>query len=183
MRKLFLKKYVALIIAILLLFTASFSVSASSVRVDEIPNDTYVYWNNSTRAYSTKASYIFNKELDGKDLGISYTSLTDIANDSDGNLYILDSEASTIFVLDSKYGYKYSFGKTTYNGEEVDFSGAQGIECRDGKLFVCDTNNERVLKMNLDGSIESIILLPDSDMIPDDFTFKPIKIRFFLLFF
>ena len=106
MRKLFLEKWVALIIAILLLFTATFSVSASSVRVDEIPNDTYVYWDNSTRAYSAKASYIFNKELDGKDLGFSYTSLTDIANDSDGNLYILDSEASTVFVLDSNYEYK-----------------------------------------------------------------------------
>lgn len=176
MRKLFLEKWVALIIAILLLFTATFSVSASSVRVDEIPNDTYVYWDNSTRAYSAKASYIFNKELDGKDLGFSYTSLTDIANDSDGNLYILDSEASTVFVLDSNYEYKYSFGETTYNGEDVVFSGAQGIECREGKLFICDTNNGRVLKMNLDGSIESIIFLPESDMIPEDFTFKPIKI-------
>lgn len=176
MRKLFLKKWVSLIIAILLLCIFTLNVSASSVRVDEIPNDTYVYWNNSIRAYSSKATYNFSKELDVKSLGYSYTSLTDIANDEDGKLYILDSEASAVFVLNSKYEYINTFGKTTYNGEEIDFTGAQGIEYRDGKLYICDTDNGRVLKMDSNGSIESIIFLPESDMIPEDFTFKPIKI-------
>ncbi len=176
MRKLFLKKSVALIIVALITLTLSLNASASSVRVDEVPNDTYIYWDNSKRAYSTKASYTFSKELDKKDLGFEYTSLTDITNDNDGNIYILDSEASTVFVLDEKYNFKYSFGKTSFNGQEIDFTGAQGIECRDGKFFICDTTNGRVLKLNLDGSVESIILLPESDMIPEDFTFKPIKI-------
>ena len=176
MRKLFLKKWVSLIIAILLLCIFTLNASASSVRVDEIPNDTYVYWNNSTRAYSSKATYNFSKELDVKSLGYSYTSLTDIANDEDGKLYILDSEDSAVFVLDSKYEYINTFGKTTYKGEEIDFTGAQGIEYRDGKLYICDTDNGRVLKMDSNGNIESIIFLPESDMIPEDFTFKPIKI-------
>lgn len=171
-----LKKSVSFLVITILVLSLAINVSASSVNANEIPNDTYIYWEDSTQAYSSRSVYNFDREIDGKDMDFSYQSLSDISNDNEGNSYILDSEASAVFVLDNKYQYKYSFGKTVYNGEKIDFTGAQSIEYRNGKLFICDTDHARVLKMNLIGVIESITYLPESDMIPDDFIFKPIRI-------
>ena len=176
MKKMFFKKLGTLLIISVLLFTFTIGASASSVRVDEVPNDTYVYWDNSVIAYSSKSVYNFEKEIDGKSLGFEFTSLSDIANDDEGNSYILDGAASTVFVLDSNYKFKYSFGKFEFKGEEIDFTDAVGIECRSGKIFICDTNNARVLQLSVNGTPENIIYLPESDMIPEDFIFKPIKV-------
>ena len=176
MRSIIFRKIISLMIAVVLVMSLGISASALSVKVDEVPTDTYVYWNNGTSAYSMKSVYNFNKEISEKELGFTYQSLSDIANDENGYSYILDGAASTVFVLDEKYNYKYSFGPSTYNGEEIDFTDAVGIEYRKNKIYICDTYNERVLQMDIEGNVENIMYLPESDMIPEDFIFKPIKI-------
>ena len=176
MRNTFLRKIISLIVAVVLIVSFAVTASASSVKVDQIPTDTYTYWDSGVMAYSAKSVYNFNKEISEKQLGFSYVSLTDIANDEEGNSYILDGEGATVFVLDAKYNYKYSFGISSFNGEQIDFTFAAGIEYRNEKLYICDTYNARVLQLTLDGVIENIMYLPESDMIPDDFIFKPIKI-------
>lgn len=176
MKKMFFRKAATLVIVLILLLSFTISAFASSVRVDEIPTDTYTYWDNSVLAYSTKSVYNFKKEIDGKSLGFEFMSLSDIANDKEGNSYVLDGAASTVFVLDSNYKFKYSFGAFEFKGEEIDFTDATGIEYRDGKIFICDTYNARVLQLSADGTPENVIYLPESDLIPEDFIFKPIKV-------
>ena len=172
MRKRILKKLLPLLLIAALFSGLCISVSASSVKSSGIPNDTYVYWGEQIKPYSAQPVYRFQKVLDATDIGCSYTSLTDIAVDQ-GDLYILDSESSSVMILDEKYHLKSSF---TTSGQETDFAGAQGIESRGGKIYICDTSHERVLVFDRNGALLSAIYLPKSDLIPDDFLFRPIKI-------
>lgn len=150
-----------------------FSVAASSVKLDNVPNDTYVYWGEKPHAYSSQAVYRFKKVLKAEDVGYSYTSLTGISIDDGGDIYLLDSDDSAVFVLDQNYRLKSSF---TTSGEETDFTGAEGFTVKNGKVYICDTSNERVLVLNGSGDLLSTMLLPKSDLIPEDFFFRPIKV-------
>ena len=48
--------------------------------------------------------YKVKQVIDGVDLGLApFTSVDDIFADEDNNTYILDGEASIIFILDSSY--------------------------------------------------------------------------------
>ncbi|MBO7519582.1 MAG: hypothetical protein J6T73_02285, partial [Clostridia bacterium] len=152
MRKNLLIKFVLVISVFAIVFGAALPASASSVIMNDVPNNTYTYWNGKTVPYSSSAVYNYKKTLSKADVGYKYTSLTDISNDEEGNSYILDSEASSVFILDKNYKFKGSFSSA--NGK-YDFTGAQGIEYRKGKIFVCDTNNERVLVFSAEGKLLS----------------------------
>lgn len=159
--------------ALILVALAAFPVSASSVKTGDVPNNTYAYWKGKLAPYASTSVYNYKKTLTGGDIGYEYASLTDITNNGEGNSYILDSEASSVFILDKSYKLISSF---TTAGGEADFSGAQGIEYKNGKVFVCDTNNARVLVFSESGELLSTMLLPDSSLIPEDFLFRPSKV-------
>ncbi|MBO4432629.1 MAG: YIP1 family protein [Clostridia bacterium] len=171
-RKLLMK--CALVIFVFVLFAVIvLPASAASVKMNDVPNNTYTYWNGKSAPYSSTAVYNFKKVLTAADIGYKYTSLTDISNDENGNSYVLDSESSSVFILDKNYKVKSSFSSS---GGKADFTGAQGIEYRKGKIFVCDTNNERVLVFSTKGKLLSKMLLPQSSLIPEDFLFRPCKV-------
>ena len=173
MGKVFLKKILPVLIAGVILFGLTVSVSALSVKSGDLPNETYVYWKSGTRVYSARAVYCFKKVLTATDVGYDYSSLTDIAMDTNGDIYLLDGDASAVFILDKNYKLKSSF---TAPDEDSDFTGAQGIEYKNGKIYICDTSNARVLVFDVSGKLLSVMLLPESDLIPEDFIFQPIKI-------
>lgn len=168
-----LRKIIPIVIAVILVFLITVSVGASSVKTGDIPNDTYVYWNSKSFAYSSRSVYNYKKVLTSKEIGFDYTSLTDVVTDEKNNLYFLDSEASTVFILDKNYNYISSF---TAPSEDLDFTGAQGMEYKNGKIYICDTSNARVLVFDVSGNLLSTMTLPESNLIPDDFLYNPIKI-------
>ena len=170
------KKVISLLLAVLLILGIPMSASASSVKTNDVPNSTYTFWGEKKQAYSAKAVYRFKAQFTAKEVGYDFASLTDIANDEDGNSYILDGDNSTVFVLNGEYKYVKSFGNLSFNGEELDFTGASGLEYRNGKVYICDTSNMRVLVVGIDGTVKNVLYLPESDMIPEDFVFRPIRV-------
>lgn len=162
----------------LIALSCSVVVSAES----QVPYDGYTYWteisgDNSRKSVYTKAAYEVDSTIDANELGIDqYNELSDFCVSDDGNIYILDGAASRITVLDGHYNVVKEFKSLDSNGESLQFSGAKGIYVKNGKLFICDTENSRVLVSDLNGNIENQILKPDSSLIPSDFLFRPIKI-------
>ena len=173
MGKMFLKRIIPILVVVAAVLTLGIPVCASSVKSGDLPNNTYVYWNSGTRSYSARSVYNFKKVLTGEDIGFNYSSLTDISVDNKGEICILDGESSSVFILDKNYKLKSSF---TGSDEKTDFTGAQGLEFRNGKIYICDTSNSRILIFNTSGKLLSTMHLPESNLIPDDFIFKPIKI-------
>lgn len=167
------KRVIKIAVALILVLACfTVSVSASSVKVDDVPNDSYIFWQDDINAYSSKAVYLYDMQLKAEDIGFDYQSLTDLAYDHAGNSYILDGDAAKVFILDNTYQCVSSFSATA----DIDFTGAMGIEYRDGKIYICDTENARVLVFSKGGTLMRTVRLPDSEYIPEDFDFRPIKI-------
>ncbi len=160
----------AVILAICLVAGAVTTVSAVA------PTDSYTYWTNvgtQRKAVYGKSMYDVETTIDVTDLGVERLSqITSMCKDNDGNIYILDG-ASRIVILDSQYKLINEIGLIDGKHEYKD---AKGIYYSDGVIYVCNTQGANVYMINASGELIDTITLPESNLIPDDFIFKPIKI-------
>lgn len=179
-------RFITVLLALMVVLS-SLSVNASGYikETADVPYDTFTYWSNGNTGGSAavRATGMFNfyKTLyieDFKDVNI--TSFTDVSVDANDNVYILDSTSSAVHVLDSNYKYVKTIGEITdpATGTVYNYRGAQGVYVSAaGKLYICDTENKRVLVTDLDGNLLFDPLgLPESTLIPDGFNYLPEKI-------
>ena len=110
-------------------------------------------------------------DIDAKALGIKeFSKINDITFDNEGNLYLLDAE-SRIVILDKDFKFVREIGLIGGTETYVD---AKGIYiAKDNTVYICDTEGRRILHINPDGSLIKKITLPKSNLIPDDFDFRP----------
>lgn len=178
MKKFFLRNAVVLLIAVILFFCETKPASADTVQY--IPYESYTYWENiagsERKAVKNRPMYTVETVISADSIGIQpFSELTDVCVDSSGNIYILDKQ-SRIIILDRDYKLIKEI-RTVEGDETYEFVGAKNLYVHsDGTIFICDTENKRVLHCNTDGICLNVIFLPDSPLIPDDFDFKPIKI-------
>lgn len=182
-----LKSAVSLCFAVLLFFTMPFSSIAvpqenGSVQSGEIPYKSYTYWvdyntSEKTAVYS-KPMYKVSSIISAVDLGAESDSrIVDVATDSGGSSYILDSENSAVYILDGNYELTGVINSLNYNGETMTFVGARGIYVdKEGYIYIADTENERVVITDRSGNVKRLLLSPNSDLIPTDFKYRPVKL-------
>lgn len=156
-------------IAVIMLLVSLCTLSVSA----EVPYESYTYWYNvgeENKAVYNRPMYTPEYNIDADTIGIEpFTKITDTTVDKDGNLYILDS-ASRIVILDSDYKLIKEVG--LIGGES--YVDAKGVYiANNGEIYVCDTEGRRILKTNLNGELLGTITLPESNLIPDDFDFRP----------
>lgn len=174
-----------LLLSLLLVMLAAPASAASpvtsSVGTNEVPYESYTYWNDlggqvKTPSYS-KPVYAIADTITANSLGIPLMdTITDICADEKGNIYLLDASASKIHVTDNTYHYLYSINTILFDGEPQIIDSASGIFVKDGKIYVADTNKERVLVMDEQGVVQSTLTVPESSLIPEDFIYRPKKI-------
>lgn len=171
------------ICCVLLLTAIFFILSKFSVFAEsKVPVQSYTYWENMSKENSRKT--VFTKELfntstvfGAAELGLpSFTKLTDVFV-SDDTIYLLDGGESRIILLDKDYNYISHIDSLNLNGEALSFKNAKGIFHKDGLLYVCDTENERVLVADEKGKVVRTITKPDSPLIPEGFSFLPTKVN------
>lgn len=139
-----------------------------------VPTDSYTYWENvggTRKAVYNKAAYETEVVINSDDIGVeNFSELADITSDSDGNTYILDKK-SRIVILNADHRLVKEIGLI---GDAGNYDGAQGIYVHnDGTLFICDTENKRIIHSDTQGKLIETIGLPESKLISDDFNFKP----------
>ena len=175
------KSAVILLLATLMASLFSVNILAISSEGDssEIPYTThnYILADNDIAAAS-KAVYKTETVLTASKLGISdFAELKDISADKAGNIFLLDSKNSRIVMLNSRLKVVKEITSLKCESGEVSFAGACGIFAYNtDALYIADTENARVLEADYDGNIRKEILLPDSKLIPEDFTYRPIKL-------
>jgi len=164
-----LSKIIFIIVFVLLLAVIpSLSVNA------EVPYESYTYWSDvgeQNKAVYNRPMYSAEFNIDSDLLGIKkFSKINDIIFDNEGNLYILDSD-SRIVILDKDYKLVREIGLINKTETYVD---AEGLYiAKDNTLYICDTEGHRILHINTDGTLINIITLPKSNLIPDDFDFRP----------
>lgn len=166
------------LILVLMVFLSAFPVLASGP--DEIPYESYTYWENYSgtekKAVYSKPMYQPDFIIDAEYFNIkSFTTLADVCSDDKGNVYILDGGASVIYILDKDYNHIKTISSVLKDGENLTFNGAKGIFVSDKDIYISDTENARVLKIDYNGKFIDEFLVPDSNLIPEGFEYRPIK--------
>ena len=110
---------------------------------------------------------------------------TDIEVDSDNNVYIVDSGNSRIIVLGKDYKVKFIIS-SFYNrmGISDSFKAPQGVYItadneqtgKEGKIYVCDTENSRIVTFDREGNFMDIIAKPESDLFGSSNIYTPVAI-------
>lgn len=168
-----MKRIITIVLTATLLLCQCLPASAASL--DNIPYDSYTYWQEDNGKYlaGSKTMYEVTGTISGEELSIGNIVPSDIATSGNGSLYILDGEHSRIVILSSD-------GKLVRVINEIGgetFKGASGITvANDGTIYLADTENMRVISANRDGALIRIFTCPDSEIIPDDFEFRPLQI-------
>ena len=162
------KRIFTIVITLLLILIPTFTVNA------EVPYESYTYWSNvgeQDKAVYNRPMYSADFDIDASDLGIAdFSKINDITFDASGNLYILDKN-SRIVVLDAGYNFIKEIGLI---GGTESYEDAKGMYIgKDNTVYICDTEGHRILHINTEGSLIEKITLPKSNLIPDDFDFRP----------
>ena len=114
-------------------------------------------------------------------------SLTDLEVDENNNVYMVDRDNARVIVLDPYYKVKFIIDEfKNHSGNTDSLKDPEGVfitqskdangEIIPGRIFVCDTGNQRILTFDLKGNFLSEIGSPQSDMITSSQEFRPIAL-------
>ena len=177
-------RFISVLLALCIVLSIPASATGFIKETGDVPYDTFTYWDgaNVASTYAVRATGMFDyyDVFFSEDFeGVNIASYTDVSVDKNDNVYILDSVSSAVHVFDKDYNFVKTIGKLVANdGTEYDYAGAQGIYVSaKGIIYICDTDHKRVLISDYDGKLQGEpLLLPKSNLIPDDFAYKPEKI-------
>ncbi|SFS03783.1 NHL repeat-containing protein [Anaeromicropila populeti] len=177
-----MKKRDSILMMIMIPFlTIAFFVNGIQVLADdEVPYVTYNfdYWEDIVY---TPAAYLPDSNLSGAVIGTTnFSSPQDLCVTEDGILYIVDTGNNRIVVCNFYSGTFHFVREITgfdHNGSKDTFNGPSGI-CisQNERIYIADTNNKRVVALEMDGTLYQIIENPQSESFSDDFEFKPTKV-------
>ncbi len=165
-----------LLVAVALL---SLPLSVGATPLSAVPYTTYDY-NTYDESIVAPAGYVPSERIASATLGLEVplSAPTDLYYDNKDSVYLLDSGNSRILVLDTNLKLKQIIdGLKDKNGEPVNFAGAQGVTVgNDGRIYIADTNNERVLVYNADRSFAYTVTRPETAQLSEELPFDATKV-------
>ena len=98
-------------------------------------------------------------------------------DDSANEIYLLDSGAGRVIVLNSDMQVIREISSFTLNGEDSPLASPSSVFVTEDKtVVIADTDNMRIIKVNQNGEIISEITRPESSIYPAEATFTPLKV-------
>ena len=163
-------KILLVVMAVVMLLTTV--VSASS------PYTTYTY-SSTGFVLNSPDAYTPDVVVDAPYMGgnLDFSAPADIAIGHDDKVYVSDSKANCIYVLD-KY-YKHLFTIQNFDNEQGvpdGFAGISGLFVNENYIYACDTENARIVIFKLDGTFVKTVLQPSSALFNADTIYRPVAI-------
>ena len=157
-------KIFVVICTVLMIFTST--VSAVS-----IPSNNGYTYNSEQEVITAPVSHELIKSISGTTLGVdSLNDISDIAVYND-ELYILEKKQGKIFVVDKK------FTLLSVLGEGLNLNSPEGFYINSqGYIYIADTGNRRILKVNNNGELLKELLEPKQENSLSTVEFIPQKI-------
>ncbi len=111
----------------------------------------------------------------------------DVEVDEDMNVYIADTSNNRIVVLDRYYKVKNIISSfNNAQGVPDSLNGPKGVfitdekqvgsDIRESKIYVCDTNNNRIVTFTRDGEFVEVIGQPESELFDEGAVYKPVAV-------
>ena len=112
---------------------------------------------------------------------------SDLEVDDELNVYIADTDNNRIVVLDRYYKVKFIIESfINEQGVPDKLAAPQGVfitsdkrvgtELIPGRIFVCDTNNNRIVTFDRDGNFLAVIPQPESELFDEGAVYKPVAL-------
>ncbi|MBR2930699.1 MAG: YIP1 family protein [Clostridia bacterium] len=157
--------------------------------------DTYTYSIDGMPLLSPMA-YSADDSFNSYDIGLvdmtgkALTQASDLAADEDGNLYITDTKNNRIVVLNKYYeathiidSYVDEYGNAqTFSAPKAVFVSKRDVTTdvesdpyQESRIYVCDTNNERIVVFTRDYQYERTVEQPSTPLIKDG-DFRPVSV-------
>ncbi|MBQ8351586.1 MAG: YIP1 family protein [Clostridia bacterium] len=148
---------------------------------------TYTYSIDGKPLYSPDA-YKAEKTITSTSMGLdtALANPNDMVTDAAGNVYIADTDNDRILCLDRYYHLRFEI-KNFINGQGIAdyFTKPEGVFVTEdryegdelkypGRIFVCDTQASRIVTFNHDGSFNSVIEAPESELFSEDAVYWPV---------
>ncbi|MEG1718951.1 MAG: YIP1 family protein [Clostridia bacterium] len=169
--KLKIKRVVAIMLVLITLIALSANCFAST------PYKNYIYDTDGVSLSAPPAATPVDAISTFGEAKTTLSGPQDLFSDDENHLYIADSGNNRILKVDKDYNVLKEYKTFMTNGVEDTFANPSGIFVdKKGFLYVADTDKQRVVKLNQDGSLFSIFPTPESQLLPADFEYKPIKI-------
>lgn len=172
-----MKRIISFVSALLiLLMTCGISVSAESTNYNRnVPYYSYTY-NSADEPIQTPAPYTVTQIVRGSKLGIDdFASISDVFYDSEsGRIFLTDSGANAIIVLNQNYELETVIRAFENDGTLDGFNTPSSTCVRDGKIYVADTGNARILRFDAKTfELQQELSKPAIKILGEDYSYKP----------
>lgn len=168
-----LKKLTSLISA------AAISISVLAVNTSALETyDPYSYdrWGD---AVASQAGYTAEKYVDGNTIGCgALNEPADLYISHDNLMYIADKGNNRIVVTDLDFNFKKEMKEFSYKDETLTLAKPTGIyvDQYTGYIYICDTENDRVIKCDKDGKVDRLFEKPTDALYDQALTYNPSKV-------
>lgn len=162
-----------------LVSAAALAVSAMTVNVSALETyDPYSYdrWGDPV---ASQAGYTAEKYVDGEMIGCgNFFEPADLFISHDDLMYIADKGNNRIVITDLDFNFKKEMKEFSYNGETLTLRRPTGVfvDQYTGNIYICDTENDRVIKCDTDGNVDRLFTKPESELYDQNLTYNPSKV-------
>ncbi|MBQ6262397.1 MAG: YIP1 family protein [Clostridia bacterium] len=155
------------------------------------PYTTYTYTSDGT-ILSSPDAYVPDRVVDVDYMGIedyvgSHRNITfdieadydfrDVFVGPDHKVYVVDGNHGALLILDRYYRVEKILNKFVNEyGVPDTFSGPTGVFVNDERIYVCDTDNNRIVMFDTDANYIKIIEKPQSTIFEEGSIYKPVAV-------
>ncbi len=167
------KKLISLVSAAALTVTA---LAANVSALEAYDPYSYDRWGDPV---ASQAGYTAEKYVDGESIGCgSFVEPADLFISHDNLMYIADKGNNRIVITDLDFNYIREMKEFSYNGETLTLKKPTGIfvDQYTGNIYICDTENNRVIKCDTEGNVDRLFTKPESELYDQNLTYNPAKV-------
>ena len=128
---------------------------------------------------ASQVGYTADYFVDGTTIGCgNFNEPCDMYITEDDMLYIADKGNNRIVVTDLDFNLVDVMTEFDYNGEKLTLRAPAGvyIDKYTDNMYICDTDNSRVIKCDRRGVVDRLFEKPASELYSQDLTFNPQKV-------
>ena len=165
------KKVFSLLVIVMTLLMLATSVNAAAYK-------TYTYSYDGFALQSPDA-YVPDRIVDSNYIGLDYPidDPRDLEVDELGNVYIVDAANHRVVVTDRYYKLKFTIQSfLNEHGVWDSFDTPSGVAITEEYIYVCDTNNNRIVMFDRDGNYVKIVPKPVSSYFVEGSLYKPVAV-------
>jgi len=140
------------------------------------PYATYTY-SSSGEVLVSPAAYVPDTVVDYKYIGLDtpFKDPRDLFVGPDGKVYLVDASTARVIVMD-RY-LKFLFDIDTFlneHGVNDKLANPSGVFVNEEYIYVCDSDNNRIVMFDLDGNYVKIVPKPVSNLFEEGSIYKPV---------